>query len=167
MKKGNRLFILLFFTGFFLAASPGTAAEAWTKASASFAGSQNWRAGTMSLLSRELNRRGEVKEEWLIEYQNNSDDEEPNWEIIKALKDGAPASEREIAKRSEKETDEDRQPPDDYFEGVDVLPLDLSQIQKVEAVPAGRSAWFEGEKQDVYTFTHTYDSGAVTRENSS
>ncbi|MBI9101424.1 MAG: hypothetical protein JEY99_03335 [Spirochaetales bacterium] len=158
------LFLLLLSTPVaLLSAQPLSSADSiWDSAVNFYQSGTIWNPGHMSMESHELDRRGNIKERWETEYIRPPGGSDGDWELIRALKDGRQATEREIKKHEEGEMDNENGPPDNYFDGVNVLPLAPSERENVIPVKTGRTSFFQGSRFSVYTFTHTYQSGAET-----
>ncbi len=131
----------------------------WDEAVSFFSHSDDWTPFQMEMVSRQLAPDGSLKELWEMKFILPPGGEEDDWEMIEAIKDGHPATEKELKKR---DSAMQNGPPGGYFEGVDTLVLDPNEAQRVRPVNTGKTVQIDGESCLVYSFTHTYESGAKT-----
>ncbi len=143
----------------FVCITPLSADPLWNTAVSYFSHADDWYASGMETVSRQLDTKGKLKELWEIEFILPPGKDEDDWEMIKAYKDGHLATDKELKGR-----DKGMQsgPPGGYFEGVETLALDTDEAERVHAVNTGKTVRIDGESVLVYSFTHTYQSGAET-----
>ena len=132
----------------------------WEEAVSYFSHAEEWNAFSMEMESRQLDKTGKLKEFWEMEFILPPDGGEDDWEMVTAYKDGKPASEKDLEGR---DNGMQQGPPGGYFDGVDTLALDPKEQERVTSLKTGKTVNLGGERVLVYAFTHTYESGAVTK----